>query len=212
MKQHLYIMGCNETGLVKIGIANDVTKRRRTLERAGGVHIRVIKTYGPYHQASALEASIHKMLDKCRMNGEWFKCTADEAVKAAEEAIAAFQDAKPERHEPDEEWLTRQAAAFLGCTRVEGVVINELFAMNKRLIHENNSLIDQLFEAIDLIDYYKGIADKSIVSEALKNKRALRRRQSEKRLNHAAIERLRALVQPDIFQLIEDFSPEQGLF
>lgn len=42
--------------------------------------------------------------------------------------------------------------------------------------------------------------------------RALRRRQSEKRLNHAAIERLRALVQPDIFQLIEDFSPEQGLF
>lgn len=42
--------------------------------------------------------------------------------------------------------------------------------------------------------------------------RALRRRQSEKRLNHAAIERLRALVQPNIFQLIEDFSPEQGLF
>lgn len=42
--------------------------------------------------------------------------------------------------------------------------------------------------------------------------RILRRRRSEKRINHETIARLRAQIQPDIFQLIEDFSPEQGLF
>lgn len=42
--------------------------------------------------------------------------------------------------------------------------------------------------------------------------RILRRRRSEKRVNHETIARLRAQIQPDIFQLLEDFSPEQGLF
>jgi len=75
----LYVM--ESPPYVKVGISNDVERRLRDFSLNSPHHIRIIfKAKVPYPQAKWIEEKIHEDLQAFRHKGEWFTCTADEAV------------------------------------------------------------------------------------------------------------------------------------
>ncbi|KQB59371.1 GIY-YIG nuclease family protein [Acidovorax sp. SD340] len=82
----LYVIE-SEAQLVKIGVAKDVEKRKATLEATGGHALTLIQSFGPFTQATKIEAKAHQTLASHRMKGEWFSCSVTEALAAVSEAL-----------------------------------------------------------------------------------------------------------------------------
>lgn len=68
----IYLMR-NSAGQFKIGISNNPTLRKRTLELASGLSIEIVAIYAPIHKrAQTCEMHLHKIFAKYRGIGEWF--------------------------------------------------------------------------------------------------------------------------------------------
>lgn len=90
-KQVLYIMQ-NELSLYKIGISNDVERRRRELKNTSGLDVKIIDIPRIFElDAYEVEQTIHKILSRVRRQGEWFSCNLDEIYQAYEQIISAHQ-------------------------------------------------------------------------------------------------------------------------
>lgn len=71
--QYVYLMQ-NEFGRFKIGISQDVEKRRGQLQTGSGFYIKIIGYYKPqYRYAGDVEKHLHKLFAKYRTIGEWFE-------------------------------------------------------------------------------------------------------------------------------------------
>lgn len=90
MRANLYFMLNPGLGIIKIGIAEDVDARRRTLELACGVALEVLAVVP---KAEHHEKPLHAALRPSRLIGEWFAPTAEllELVQQPER-IPAFLD------------------------------------------------------------------------------------------------------------------------
>jgi hypothetical protein len=72
MTQRLYLME-NEASLNKIGIARNPTKRKRQLELASGLKIKIIKCWITLDaSARCVEQYLHRLYSRRRVQGEWF--------------------------------------------------------------------------------------------------------------------------------------------
>lgn len=93
--QDLYFLFNPYTGLVKIGVAVDVQKRRRDLEHACGVALEVLAVFDSLGER---EAELHEAFTAERQIGEWFIPTPDlMAVVTRAETIDALLDRYSDR-------------------------------------------------------------------------------------------------------------------
>lgn len=71
-----------DTDLSKVGVSQHPEHRRATLERERGWNLYLAHTEGPFSrsQAVAIERLAHQSLADIREKGEWFWCSADEAI------------------------------------------------------------------------------------------------------------------------------------
>jgi hypothetical protein len=71
--------------VVKVGISADTAQHKRQLESSAGIDIvRVFET-APSHLAPQVEALCHKILQKRRVKGEWFRGPFEKIVPIVEE-------------------------------------------------------------------------------------------------------------------------------
>lgn len=71
-EQRLYLME-NAAQLNKIGISKNPTTRRRQLELASGMPIRIVKCWATLDAtAHAVEQALHRQYARRRLQGEWF--------------------------------------------------------------------------------------------------------------------------------------------
>lgn len=84
-RPHLYFMHCPTTGLVKIGVSNDVQRRRNQVSLASGLPVEILHVIpnGGYE----LESKLHGRYRALRETGEWFRREGD--LAAYLEQIAA---------------------------------------------------------------------------------------------------------------------------
>jgi hypothetical protein len=72
MTQRLYLME-NNAQLNKIGIAKNPSKRKRQLELASGLNIKIIKCWVTLDAtARSVEQYLHRLFARRRVQGEWF--------------------------------------------------------------------------------------------------------------------------------------------
>ena len=86
MTRHIYVIA-SEAGPVKIGIATDVPTRLSALKTGSPWPLSLaaaVEVEGS--SAERLERSSHEALADRRMTGEWFNCSAEEAIKAVRNA------------------------------------------------------------------------------------------------------------------------------
>lgn len=84
----LYVFAASHA--VKVGITrSDPERRRESLEAAGGHRVSIIAVYPCGDRNPWLvEREVQESLAHARTYGEWFTCTADEAVAAVEAVLA----------------------------------------------------------------------------------------------------------------------------
>lgn len=70
-----------ENKTVKIGIANDTTRRFREIRAASGMKILRQWISKPTKRAFELERKVHKSLKDYRLNGEYFNISYEKAIK-----------------------------------------------------------------------------------------------------------------------------------
>lgn len=88
----VYVMVSDQLGITKIGIASDPEVRRRMLQDASGIKLRLVHASEQRVDARAVEAAAHKLLHEKRKTGEWFDVTLEDAVAAIQEAADAVDD------------------------------------------------------------------------------------------------------------------------
>lgn len=71
---HLYFIRNPVLGIIKIGVTDDLEARRRTLERACGVRLEVLRVVS---NSLWLEQDLHKAFASSRLLGEWFTATPE---------------------------------------------------------------------------------------------------------------------------------------
>lgn len=78
----LYVMACD--GFLKIGIAENVARRLRTIQAMNAKQVSVIKTYQFNHRTAAkiAEAAVHHALADFHHAGEWFAAPPETAYEA----------------------------------------------------------------------------------------------------------------------------------
>lgn len=89
----VYVIGASGFA-VKIGIAQDVEKRLAGLQTGCPHKLRIfftVEVEGCF--ARPIERECHEALRKKRMQGEWFKVTAAEAIAAVETIVRRFHPA-----------------------------------------------------------------------------------------------------------------------
>lgn len=69
--------------MIKIGVTKNLDLRMRALNHARLHHSAEV----PDEQAAAIEAYTHGLLQKSLRGGEWFSCSADDAIRAVDEAV-----------------------------------------------------------------------------------------------------------------------------
>lgn len=86
MTRHIYVIA-SEAGPVKIGIATDVQSRLSALKTASPWPLSLAAAVEVESgSAELLERSSHEALASFRMAGEWFSCSASEAIEAVRNA------------------------------------------------------------------------------------------------------------------------------
>lgn len=88
----VYVMVSDQLGITKIGIASDPEVRRRMLQDASGIKLRLVHASEQRVDARAVEAAAHKLLHEKRKTGEWFDVTLEDAVAAIQEAADAVDE------------------------------------------------------------------------------------------------------------------------
>lgn len=83
----VYFAQCISTGLIKIGVSVDVTKRIKQIEQAS---CRRLSLLGTIPGNISIERRLHKQWSACREMGEWFAPNA-EMLASISEMIAAPQ-------------------------------------------------------------------------------------------------------------------------
>lgn len=80
----VYVMRCE--GRTKIGMADDVEKRRRGIQHAVGSPVTLCgkREFLSRKVASAVERSLHSIFAANRLHGEWFTVGAEQAYGALE--------------------------------------------------------------------------------------------------------------------------------
>lgn len=77
----------SSSGLIKVGIAGDVERRRRQLERASGYVLELVSSFGPFFAAAEVESGVHSRLASFRACGEWFSTSSEVVIQAVESEI-----------------------------------------------------------------------------------------------------------------------------
>lgn len=83
MEKHIYIFK-SETGECKIGVSNNVDKRRSTIEMQGGKNILEVFHTPKCFNAYEIESIMHRYFADKRLTGEWFNIDYSEAVSILE--------------------------------------------------------------------------------------------------------------------------------
>ena len=71
---YIYVLGCNDTSLFKVGTSLNPAARARSL-KTGNPSIRLIAYY-PTKDMRLIEQLVHNRLRPCRVTGEWFRLDA----------------------------------------------------------------------------------------------------------------------------------------
>lgn len=79
--KRLYVFKNELRGIVKIGIANDVDRRKREIENTCGFRITTCFVSPFYSKAHKIENKVHRNLKKHRQVGEWFSCSEAQAIE-----------------------------------------------------------------------------------------------------------------------------------
>lgn len=87
----VYVVGDGHSGIVKIGITENLNSRLKTLQSGSPHELRVLCTF---RSGIELEAHLHKRFEKRRLQGEWFDFTGVDAVALISRAAAAFGGAR----------------------------------------------------------------------------------------------------------------------
>jgi hypothetical protein len=85
--QYVYVM--RSKGLYKIGKTQCLTTRQQALESEMSAPVDLVYCFR-CDNALKVEARAHKILASCRVRGEWFACSQQEAATAINEAAAAI--------------------------------------------------------------------------------------------------------------------------
>lgn len=98
MTQRLYLME-NEANLNKIGIAKNPARRKRQLELASGLNIKIIKCWITLDAtARSVEQYLHQLFSRRRLQGEWFtKISAPDIEYAGYELLECNNDGTKKR-------------------------------------------------------------------------------------------------------------------
>ena len=92
--RHLYLM--QSTGMFKIGIANDLSKRLRQFRTGTPFPIRLVASY-PCTDAAIRERTWHHRYAAQRVRGEWFRLSDAQAcafIEEEAERVIADQEAR----------------------------------------------------------------------------------------------------------------------
>ena len=82
----IYLLRCGNSNFYKIGIAEDVSLRLKTIQNYSPYHIHLLATISG---GSKLEAALHRRFSKQRHRGEWFRFSEEE-VKEIIKAFSSF--------------------------------------------------------------------------------------------------------------------------
>lgn len=89
MIEHVYLIGCNESSLVKIGRSIDLHGRLAEIQRMSPVPLSILwSTPGGWE----LESRLHQVFRSRRSHGEWFDFNGDDPVHAVRRAVATGRD------------------------------------------------------------------------------------------------------------------------
>lgn len=90
---HLYIIGVNPNGPIKIGVSTNIKSRHATLQTGFHLKLDVIKKWRIKPEAAyRLENIAHAALSNHRLNGEWFSCHALQAISEVESILEATKN------------------------------------------------------------------------------------------------------------------------
>lgn len=120
LERHVYIVGADRAGPLKVGVAANPQARCRELQTGHPSVLSIFWTYGPWPSAIALrmERVIHRILAPRRAaKGEWFHVPIEAAMAAlwiAEHNIPQFDDplAEPATDEQLAEWAAHVGLRF----------------------------------------------------------------------------------------------------
>jgi hypothetical protein len=87
---NIYIIEAN--GSYKIGESKYPEKRLKQLQTGNHCWLKIIKIYKNIECAKAVEKLLHKRLDFCHLEGEWFKCDIDKIYKIIEDTLNELKD------------------------------------------------------------------------------------------------------------------------
>lgn len=76
----------DSSGRFKVGITNNLTKRKRAVETAAGLSIVDVQSWKVQHQLTKLEVSIFKEFASHRLCGEWFSSVDVDLISSIVEA------------------------------------------------------------------------------------------------------------------------------
>lgn len=68
----VYILQCEDTGRIKIGVADDVDARHTKIQSMSPSRLNLVATFPCLHDNN-LEAALHRRFAKHRIHGEWFE-------------------------------------------------------------------------------------------------------------------------------------------
>lgn len=96
---YVYIIEQSETGHIKIGIAEDVEKRLRTLKTGSPLPLKIAKAIpcASRDMAQGVENFLHKRYEKQWTSGEWFRMSSSEAIADLELAVQVAHHVQTER-------------------------------------------------------------------------------------------------------------------
>jgi predicted GIY-YIG superfamily endonuclease len=86
--QRVYLLWNAQTRLYKIGISDNVERRKRELERQGGVPITIMGSWQA-ERPEDIERALHRYYAAKRREGEWF-ALADQDVYAISHALTGW--------------------------------------------------------------------------------------------------------------------------
>lgn len=97
----IYLMA-SAHNVIKIGLAKDVAKRRRTLQIGQPFDLKVLHRLEVSDDAALeVERAIHKRLKRYRIRGEWFRLERGLAISTAERVASQFAKDRTIGHPDD---------------------------------------------------------------------------------------------------------------
>lgn len=79
MIKYIYLIQSLEDGYYKIGVSKNPNKRVKQLQTGNSSELKLIETYQSKH-ANIVEKTIHRQLEHCKKEGEWFDMSLPDAL------------------------------------------------------------------------------------------------------------------------------------